>query len=253
MRELQDGELFPSQDNLNLQPLPRRLGKNIHNVGGTSPQTRGVDEDCDRIAGHTDLFRNLEKFEPDLRAAILRIWHQIGEVNVERASDDADAVETALDIAVDALGAAFKYMQEAYLVAECLEDRAKRRAHWQEERRIVGDFHAQISKKPPSEMIGGEIEIEERRLSWQMWALHERWNTIRGLPTPQRKKWRFEAEELEAMDAEIRKAVNQPSLEELRQMTDEGIAEALRDHELRLRSARKRLTLIHAAMVERDA
>lgn len=235
-----------SQDTLNLRPLGNRLGHNGPYFGGTGTK---VERDCDRIDGHTPLFRNLERFEKDLREAIGLIWNRVTELHVirQRVADGVVPIEDVLEKALDCLGLAFRWMQESYMIAEGLDDRALQR----EKRRQGLDFLSLVGKRPREEMSGLERLAEEARLEWMICALLDRTNELRHV---ERRAWpTIDRLALELFNARLDGLINPPTADKLQAMSDEELAEELRTLEARIRDSRKAVTLIHAVKTVRDA
>ena len=235
-----------SQDTLNLRPLGNRLGHNGPYIGGTGTR---VARDCDRIDGHTTLFRDFERFELDLREAIGLVWDRMTELHVtrQRVADGQATVEAAFNAAVDGLNMAFKLMQEGYLVAEVLDDRAMQR----EKKRETRDFVSLVGRRSREEMSGLERLAEEARLEWMISTLLDRMNALRHVD---RREWpTIDREALERFSARLDKLTNLPTADELQAMSDEALAEELRTLEGRIRDTRKAITLIHAVKTVREA
>lgn len=235
-----------SQDAFNLRPLRSRLGHNGPYIGGTGTT---VERDCARIDGHSDLFRDLERFEMDLREAIERVWDRMTQLHVarQRVADGTVPIDDALDVAVEALNTAFRFMQEGYLVAEVLDDRAMQR----ERKRETRDFLALVSRRPREDMDGLERLAEEGRLEWQISTLLDRMNEIRHI---ERREWpKIDREALERFNARLDKLINPPATEALQAMSDDELTDELRTLESRIRDTRKAITLIHAIKVVRNA
>lgn len=232
-------------DTLNLRPLPNRLGHNGIYMGVGTP----VEQDCARMEGHTDLFRNLERFEVDLREAVSRIWDDMTLLHVtrQRVADGFEPIDVALGVAIDNLDMAFQYMREAYLVAEVLDDRERGRLRNRDRK----DFLDLISTTPREEMAQLDRLEEEARLTWQISALLDRLNEVCHV---ERREWpKIDREALARFVERLDRLTNPPSAETLQTMTDEELANELRTLESRISDARKAITLIHAIKVVRNA
>lgn len=241
-----NGHRGTSQDTLNLRPLANRLGRNGPYIEGTGT---AVERDCARIDGHSDLFRDLERFEMDLREAVERVSDRMTDLHVarQRVADGTASADEALDIAVEGLNTAFRYLQEGYLVAEVLDDRAIQR----ERKRETRDFLALVSRRPREEMSGLDRLAEEARLEWMISTLLDRMNEIRHA---ERREWpKIDREALERFNARLEELINPPSPDALQAMGDDELADELRALETRIRDTRKAITLIHAIKVVRDA
>lgn len=222
-----------------LRPLPNPLGRNGPYIEGTGT---AVERDCARIDGHSDLFRNLERFEMDLREAIDRLWDRITEIKIieQRTADGLATPEDMQDAAVDGLKMALGYMQEAYLIAEVLDDREKRRIADHERKQFV-DF---IATTPRDEMSAMERLAEEANLTWQISRLLDRMNEIRGA---ERREWpKIDREDLERFIARLDRLTKPHTSESLQAMSDDELAAELKELEERSRATRRAITVIHA-------
>jgi hypothetical protein len=220
---------------LNLRPLPNKLGHNGPYIGGSE---KPVARDCARIEGHTHLFRDLERFEVDLRAAIEDVWDGMRFVKVLRAREEPDLKEIA-GAAIDTLDAAFQFMQEAYLVAEVLDDRARLR----ESRAADKSFVQLVATTPPEAMSPWERLAEEGRLTWQISTLLDRMNHVCHR---ERREWpKIDREDLERFNARL-EALMKPSPDAFQAMTDDELGAELQRLEGMIAATRKAITLILA-------
>lgn len=172
---LADGPL--QNEALNLRPLKNRLGRNGIYYGLVNP----IDQDCNRIAGHTDLFRTLDKFERDLGEACARISALL--LGVKSRAMKAEALDAsgdtcdwgdAYEFAVEGLGEALRFMQEAYMLSEVLDDRERQRIKAQ----ARSDFTSLVSTKAQESMDDRERFAEGCRLEWQINVLLDRYNQV---------------------------------------------------------------------------
>lgn len=232
------------RDSFNLTPLSRPLGHNGPYIGG---EASPVEQDCRRIPGHSDLFRDLDRFEPDLREAVTIIWDGVTNLRLayDRIEDGLEEPETVLDNASEVLSTAFKFMQEAYLVAEVLNDRETRRIAAQE--RV--SFMELISTRKPEDMKAIDRLCEQAQTEWMISALLDRRAYSCGIariwPKP---------ETLQLMELTQRlEAALEPSAAQLQDMTDAELSETLQSCERSIAETRKRITLIHALRTVRHA
>ena len=204
-----------SQDVLNLRPLPNRLGHNgpYFGTAGRSP----VAHDCNRIEGHTAFFRDVSAFEDDLRKAIMVVWDEMTALNVirHRLAEGAEQPETAIEQATYALTTAFQFMQEAYLMAEILDERERRRL----KERDTKDYLALVPSTPPELMSSLERLAEEGELTWKISVLLDRMGQSRGAKYDWPKPG---ADQLKELTGRLQKAITPPTTEELEAMPDDA-------------------------------
>ncbi|MCX8995514.1 hypothetical protein NOF55_00145 [Rhizobiaceae bacterium BDR2-2] len=227
------------QDVLNLRPLPNRLGYNGPYYGHAA--MKAVDWDCDRIEGHSGLFRDVETFEADLRKAITVIWDEMTALSIirHRIAEGAEQPETAMEQATYALTTAFQYMQEAYLVTEILDERERRRLR----ERDAKDFLALIPTKPREQMTSLECLAEEGELTWKISALLDRMGQTRGAKYDWPKPG---VDQLKELTGRLEKALMPPTTEELEDMPDDALSAELRALEEKISDMRQSVSLIHA-------
>lgn len=227
------------QDTLNLRPLPNALGSNGPYFGAASP----IERDCDRIADHSDLFRDLERFEPDLREAIARTWESMMRVGVAERSGREPADILAASSA--GLSLAFRFMQEAYLIAEVLNDREKKRIRTQS----CMDFLALVPTTPPQHMTAIERLAEEGRITWQISALRDRL-AEQGI----KRAWPADdAARLRELNRRMEAALKPACPDRLNAMNDNELADELRKLETNAGHTKKAISVIHAIRTLRHA
>lgn len=236
------------QDRLNLRPLPRPLGHNGPYLGAKSGPFFGsqtpLDRDCDRIKDHSDLFRSLDSFETDLREAITRVWRAITEAQI---ASDVGAVDQAeiTELTADATTLAFRYMQEAYLIAEVINEREKRRIREQEGR----DFLSLIPTALPSEMTALERLAEQSRIEWQISKLLDRLadhGIQRVWPT-------HDVDRLQKLNERLEAALQPMNADQLNSFGNDELAEELSRLETQVSQIRRQITVIHAIRTIRHA
>lgn len=232
------------QDVLNLRPLSNRLGHNgpYFGLAAFNP----VEHDCTRIDGHSVFFRDVNSFEADLRKAILVIWDEMAALNVmrHRLDEGTEKPEATLERAIHALTSAFQYMQEAYLVAEILDDRERRRL----KERDAKDFMSLVPSRPPAQMSSLEVLAEEGELTWKISVLLERMGQSRGAKYDWPKPG---ADQLKELTGRLEKALTPPNSDELEAMPDEALGVELRALEARISEMRQTVSLIHAVRLIR--
>ncbi|OJF91044.1 hypothetical protein [Pararhizobium antarcticum] len=233
------------QDILNLRPLPNRLGHNGPYIGGFKEP---VERDCERIDGHTHLFRSFETFEQDLREAIELVWDEITAVKVasQRLAHNRADPDAVLARSAEALKVSFRFMQEAYLIAEVLDDRQKRRIRDQ----ATQDFLSLIPCIPVEDMSGLDRLAEEGRLTWQISALLERMSYSRGAKVAWPKQ---ETDRLLELTERLEKALQAPTADDLQSMSDAALTDELLTLETRIGDTRRTISLIHAIRLLRKS
>lgn len=234
-------------DRPNLRPLPNKLGHNWGlEAGGFESAT---EHDCRKIEGHSELFRELEDFESDMETAVIDSWRSIRELNLMIAGIEAgtEPIEHVLDEAVTRLGDTFRYLQEAFWVAEVLDDRERARLKMRDRK----DFMDLVETRPRSEMSGLDKLAEEGRIEWMISRLLDRMAEIQGWP---RMDWpKYGRAEWQEILARLETAAHGSiEVERLQDMTDEELAETLRAMEERARNVRKTITMIHAVRTVRN-
>lgn len=132
-------------------PLKNRLGHNGPYIGGMRDP---IDRDCDRVPGHTGLFRDLESFEADLVTAGERI-----EARAEAILASEERPKLALPRAIAALREAARYLADSYLLAQVLDERERRRLQALEQ----GSIHELVLRDMGSaELAETLLKLEER-------------------------------------------------------------------------------------------
>ena len=232
------------QDVLNLRPLSGRLGHNGPYFGDAAIDP--VSHDCNRIEGHSALFRNVNAFEADLRKAITVIWDEATALNVlrHRVAEGSEQPEEAMEHAANALTMAFQYMQEAYLVAEIVDERERRRL----KERDAKDFMALVPSTPPAQMSSLDRLAEEGELTWKISVLLDRMGQSRGAKYDWPKPG---ADQLKELTGRLEKALTPPTTEELEAMPDDALSAELRALEEKISEMRQSVSLIHAVRLIR--
>lgn len=215
-----------------VESLPNKLGHNGPYFGVASP----IAQDCDRLAGHGDLFRDLEAFEADLRAAAGRTRAAADEsqraaiVLAETGADHNGVVAQA----AAHLRQAAQLMADAQLMAEVLDDREGQRVRDREAR----TFLEMIKGKPRAELSWYERLKAEAVINWRIAKLLERLGEVCGVDRS--KAWPFiDTARME----EIAVLVEGPSADQLKAMSSEALLDALHQLESQQADIRKRITL----------
>lgn len=215
--------------------LPRKLGHNGPYFGAADP----IAQDCDKLAGHSDLFRALEAFEGDMRTAAGRIGdaveqtHQAAIALAETGVDDNGAVA----LAAAYLRHAAQLMADAQLIADVLEEREGQRLRDREAR----TFLDMVKGKSRAEMTWFERLKAEAVINWRIGKLVDRLGDVCG--ADRSKAWPFiDTARME----EIGILVEGPSADQLKAMGGEMLLDALHQLESQQSDIRKRITLIHA-------
>jgi hypothetical protein len=236
-----------SQERKNLRALPNKLGYNrVLEAGGFESAT---EHDCWKIEGHSELFHELEDFEKDMEAAVIDAWKHIRELNLMIAGIEAgtESTELVLDEAVTRLRDTFQYLQEAFWIAEVLDDRERSRLKMRDRK----DFMDLIETRPRSAMSGLDKLAEEGRIEWMISCLLDRMAEIQGWPGMEwprygRAEWQDILVRLETA------AHGTVEVGRLQDMNDEELAEALRTMEACSQTIRKTITMIHAIRTVRN-
>lgn len=115
--------------------LPRKLGHNGPYFGAVDP----VAQDCDKLSDHSNLFRSLDDFEPDLRTAAGLVRHVAGVTDQAAITIAETGVEDngAVAEAAGHLRMAARYLADAQLIAEVMEDREELRLSDREARSFL--------------------------------------------------------------------------------------------------------------------
>lgn len=103
-------------------PLTKPLGHNGPYIGVRDT----IDYDCSRVPNHSDLFRSLDTFDEDLKTASGRLERTSERVTValeEKTTRPRDLLPSALA----ALRSGARYLRDAMLIAEILDERERRR------------------------------------------------------------------------------------------------------------------------------
>ena len=230
-----------------LRPLPNRLGHNPNPYYGGLHSD--VERDCQRIEGHSDLFRELESFESDMEKAVIGQWQSIRELNLMIAGIETgtESIEDVLNEAVTRLSVTFQYLQEAFWIAEVLDDREQVRLAQRDNK----DFMDLVATTDPSTMDGIAKGAECARVEWMISRLLDRTAQLQGwarMEWPQygRAEWQDHLARLEkAMQGGI-------EVSRLQDMSDEELGDTLRTMEERVRTIRKTITMVHAVRTVRN-
>ncbi|MCL7998268.1 hypothetical protein M8994_08450 [Brucella sp. 21LCYQ03] len=232
-------------ETLNLRPLPKPLGHNGPYFGGTAT---AIERDCSNIPGHSHLFREFERFEPDLREAITIIWDEVTALKLahDRLKQGLEESEDVIDTARSILSMAFGFMQEAYLIAEVLNDREKRRIADHKHKSFI-DF---ISSKKKDEVKGLARLAEDAEIEWMISALLDRRAYTCGIE----RSWpKPDTLRLMELSQKLSDALMPPSASALQDMEDSDLAATLQQCERTIAETRERVSLIHALRIVRRA
>lgn len=218
-----------------VEALSNKLGHNGPYFGAADP----IAQDCDKLAGHGDLFRSLEAFEADLRTAAERIGHAAevaNQASIVLTDTGVDDNGTVAQVAGH-LHLAALYMANAQLMAEVLEDREGQRLRDREAR----TFHDMVKGQPRAEMSWYERLKAEAVINWRIGKLLDRLSEVCGIDRS--KAWPFiDTARME----EISKLVEGPSADQIKAMDGEALLYALHQLEAKAADTRKRIALIHA-------